>query len=245
MFGHISRATFLIMMLGLAVAGCSAVQSSAAFVPTTAPTAPSAAPSATVSVSTPATSSPSSSADSNLVRLAIVPQQSEARYRVREQLAGVDLPSDAIGRTKEITGTMIGKTDGTIVSGDSKFVVDLRTLQSDRSQRDNFLRRNVLETDQYPYATFVPTQAPGLPAAVPASGQATFKLIGNLTVRDVTKPVTWDVTCKAQGNTGNCQATTTFTFEYMGLTQPRVPVVLSVENKITLELDAVLERVVP
>jgi polyisoprenoid-binding protein YceI len=173
----------------------------------------------------------------------IVPETSQARYRVREQLASLSLPSDAIGRTHAITGTIVGNPDGSIVPSESKFVVDLSTLQSDRSQRDNFLRRAVLQTDQYQYATFVPTQAPGLPLTLPASGDVSFKLIGNLTIRDVTKPVTWTVTGHVQGNEATGTATTSFTFEYFNLNQPHVSVVLSIVDNITLEVDLDLQRV--
>lgn len=190
----------------------------------------------------PTTTDKSSTTSGDTIKLVAVPGKSEARYRVREQLAQVPLPSDAIGKTQQITGTIVGKGDGSIVSSDSKFVVDLSSLQSDRSQRDNFLKRNVLQTSQYPNAVFVPTQVQGLPLQIPPSGPVTFKLIGDLTVRDVTKPVTWDVKCDPQGDQGTCTATTSFTFEYMGLQQPQVPVVLSVQDNITLEVDVALER---
>lgn len=242
MFNQTIRYASFCAAILLFAAGCASTQVA---LPPVAPTvsAPTAAPTVASITSTPApVPATGSDSGSNTIRLVAVPQESEARYRVREQLAGVNLPSDAIGRTQEITGTIVGKTDGTIVSSESKFVVDLSTLQSDRSQRDNFLRRNVLQTDQFRYATFVPTQAPGLPTSVPTSGEATFKLIGDLTIRNVTKSVTWDVTCKVQGDQGTCQASTIFQFEYFDLTQPRVPVVLSVEDSIHLELDLVLQR---
>ncbi len=179
----------------------------------------------------------------DLVVLNLVPADSQASYRVREQLASVSFPTDAVGTTKNVTGTVTGKTDGTIVSSQSKFVVDLRTLQSDRSQRDNFLRRNTLETDTYPYATFVPTQAIGLPSAPPASGQVSFQLVGDLTIRNVTKSVTWNVQAKIQGNDASGQAQTTFNFEYFNLTPPRVAAVLSVVDNIQLEMVFHLQRV--
>lgn len=200
--------------------------------PTDSSTAPAATPGQTVEDSS-----------GSVVTLEVVPDKSEARYRVREQLASLSLPSDAVGKTSAVTGTIVGKTDGSIVSSQSKFVVDLSTLKSDRSQRDNFLRRNVLETDQYPNATFVPTQATGLPSSFPSSGQASFKLTGDLTIRNVTKSVTWDVSCQGQNTEGLCHATTSFQFEYFNLTQPHVSIVLSIVNNITLEVDMYLKRV--
>jgi polyisoprenoid-binding protein YceI len=110
--------------------------------------------------------------------------------------------------------------------------------------RDNFVRRNVLQTSQYPDATFVPTQVSGLAWPLPQSGPVTFKLTGDLTIRDVTKPVTWDVSGNIQ-NGQNAQAsglaTTSFKFEDFNLQQPQVPVVLSIVDNITLEVDVALQ----
>lgn len=242
MYDFIRKGLILGALMILA-SGCASTQPAPA--PTIAPVsvAPTAAPAPSSSSSSAASVSAGNPASgSNVIRLVAVPSKSEARYRVREQLASLSLPSDAIGKTNAISGTIVGKTDGTIVSSDSKFVVDLRTLVSDRSQRDGFLQSNVLQTSRFPNAVFVPTQTQGLNSPVPTSGQATFKLIGDLTIRDVTKPVTWDVTCKGEGNEGTCQATTNFTFEYFNITQPRVPVVLSVVDNIVLELDIDLQR---
>ena len=235
------RKGFLLGALMILASGCASTQPAPA--PTVAPVsvAPTTAP-ASSSSSAASVSASNPGSGSNVIRLVAVPSKSEARYRVREQLANVSLPSDAIGKTNAISGTIVGKTDGTIVSSDSKFVVDLRTLVSDRSQRDGFLQSSVLQTNRYPNAVFVPTQTQGLASPVATSGQATFKLIGDLTIRDVTKPVTWDVTCKGEGTEGTCQATTNFTFEYFNITQPRVPVVLSVVDNIVLELDIDLQR---
>lgn len=222
--------------------------------PTVAP--PTSAPAATVASPTVAapttaassadspTSVPASGGEVETVKLVIVPDKSEARYRVREQLAGVSLPSDAIGKTNAITGQIVGKTDGTILSDQSEFVVDVRTLRSDQAMRDGFIQRSTLQTSQYPTVKFVPTSAPGLPLTPPASGPATFELVGNLTIRDVTKPATWNASCTLDSSqtVGTCSATTTFTFEDFGMEQPRVARVLSIEDKITLEVDLTLQR---
>lgn len=100
----------------------------------------------------------------------------------------------------------------------------------------------MLETNRFPYAEFVPLEAPGLPLTPPPSGEADFRLVGDLTIRNVTKQVTWDAKCKAQGDEGTCQAKTSFTFAQFNLTQPRVPLVLSIEDNIRLEIDIYLRR---
>ncbi len=224
--------------------GCSLIQASQPAAPTVSasPAYQAAAGSASPTAQKTSPTQVPSSGKSDTIVLTTVQGKSEARYRVREQLANVSLPSDAIGRTQAITGQIVGKTDGSIDPTQSKFVVDLRTLASDRSQRDNFLRQAVLETSQFPNATFVPTKTEGLPLTIPPASDVSFKLIGDLTIRNVTKQITWDVSCKPSNNQGTCNATTGFKFGYFNLTQPRVPVVLSVEDNIKLEVDVNLQR---
>jgi polyisoprenoid-binding protein YceI len=171
------------------------------------------------------------------LRLVVDASQSEARYRVTEQLVRLDLPSDAIGRTNDLSGQVVLNSDGAIVAEQSQFTVDLSTLTSDESRRDNFLRRSVLQTNQFPNATFVPREVAGLPSPLPASGPVSFQVTGDLTIRDVTRPATWDFTGQVEGDALTGTATTAFTFEHFDLTQPRVPVVLSVDDNIHLELD--------
>jgi polyisoprenoid-binding protein YceI len=176
------------------------------------------------------------------LKFTIVSDISQANYRVREQLASLNLPSDAMGKTNSISGSITIQPDGTIVASESQIVVDVSNLTSDSSRRDNYVRRNILQTDQFPQVTFVPQQVTGLQIPPPQSGEIAFQLSGDLTIRDVTRPVTWEITGQIQNEQIIAKATTTFTFEDFNLTQPRVPVVLSVEDKITLEADLVLQQ---
>ncbi len=173
----------------------------------------------------------------------LVPEASEARYRVREQLLGRSLPNDAVGSTRAVEGQIVFAADGTIVSEQSHFSVDLRTLQSDEARRDNYIKRNTLEVDRYPTAEFRPGAAIGLPWPLPENGSFAFQLEGDLTVHGVTKPVTWEVQVTADGDRLTGTATTTVTFDDFAMTPPRVPIVLSLEETIVLELDFTVERV--
>lgn len=172
------------------------------------------------------------------IRFVVAPEGNEVRYRVREQLAGVDFPNDAVGRTSRVEGAIVIGDDGRFVREESRFIVDVVSLESDQSRRDGYLRRNTLKTDSFPTVTFVPTSARGLPATLPATGDLTFELIGDLTVRNVTKPVTWQVKA-TRGSSGAVTgtATTSFNFAEFSLPVPRVARVLSVDDNITLEYD--------
>ena len=228
----------------LFVVGCAPTQVALPAVTAVPSPAATVAPSPTKASTAPPPTAVTTGGDSssNSIHLVLVPDKSQASYRVREQLANLSFPSDAVGSTRDFSGTIAIKPDGTIEPSESKFVVNLATLTSDRSQRDGFIKRAVLQTSEYPTAIFVPTQITGLASPLPQSGDVAFKLIGDLTIRNVTKQVTWDFTGKIQGNELTGQATTAFTFDTFNLTQPRVPVVLSVENNIKLELNLDLQR---
>jgi polyisoprenoid-binding protein YceI len=92
-------------------------------------------------------------------------------------------------------------------------------------------------TDSFPTVTLVPTEIRGFTGTLPASGTQSFDMVGDLTVRGVTRPTTWKVTANFAGGEVSGTAATAFTFTEFGLTQPRVPVVLSVADTIKLEYD--------
>ena len=176
------------------------------------------------------------------LRYCIVAERSEARYRIREQLAGFNLPNDAVGMTTAIEGSIVLDGQGRPLAENSRLTVDLRKLQSDRDRRDNYVRRNTLETERYPTTVFVPTDMRGLQFPLPQSGTVSFELIGDLTVRGMTRRVTWEATATFNGQDVNVQARTAFRFADFGLTIPRVASVLSVEDNIQLETDLLLRR---
>src|SRR5688572_23992989 len=100
----------------------------------------------------PGVASAQSSAPARTARLryVVAPTGNEARYRVREQLVGRDLPNDAIGATRDVTGRVVVESDGRVVKDSSRIVVAVSGLKSDQSRRDNFLRRRTLETEKFP-----------------------------------------------------------------------------------------------
>jgi polyisoprenoid-binding protein YceI len=164
------------------------------------------------------------------------PSASQASYHAHEQLVGHSLPSEAVGTTQAVGGALVLNPDGSFAADQSAITVDLTTLKSDESRRDNFIQGNTLQTRQFPTATFVPTQVQGLPAPLPSSGQATFQLLGDLTVHGVTQPVVWQVTASFDGASVSGDATTTVQLTDFGMAPPKAGPVLSIENAVTLEL---------
>lgn len=171
------------------------------------------------------------------VHLVTAPKNNAARYFVREQLASINFPSDAVGVTDSVTGSLALDDKGQVVSADSKFVVDLRGLKSDRSMRDGFIQRRTLETDKYPTVTLVPKSLQGLPSPLPDSGRVSFTLLGDLTVRGVTKPTSWMVEAFMRHGEVRGTASTGFTFDDFQIEKPKVGSVLSVADSIHLVYD--------
>lgn len=159
----------------------------------------------------------------------------EARYRVREQLAGFDFPNDAVGATSDVSGSIVIAPDGSLVSDGSEFRVQLASLTTDNQRRDGYVRGRVLEVEQYPEAVLVPTRFLGL-ESMPDSGSATFQLEGELTLHGVTQSTVWEVMANFGEDTISGLATVAFPFDTFGIPVPRVSRVLSVDDNIRLEL---------
>jgi polyisoprenoid-binding protein YceI len=162
---------------------------------------------------------------------------SSATYRVQEQFVGINFPSDAVATTPTVAGTLVIAPDGSIVTAQSKLTIDLRALKSDQDQRDNFVRTRTLETDKFPYAEFAPTRIEGLPAMIPTQGQVGITLTGNMTIHGVTKEIAFKgIATFGRDSTVNGIAKTSFTFATFGLTKPAIGRLMSVDDKIELEV---------
>ena len=171
------------------------------------------------------------------IHIVLSPSGNEARYRVREQLVGIDFPSDAIGETQSLSGTLVLDADGHILRDSSRFAINLADLKSNKSTRDKYLRNHTLETEKFPTALLSPVAFTGITGPVPVVGTRAFQLLADFTVRGVTRPTTWNISATFDHGDVTGTATTAFTFKEMGLEQPNVSVLLSVEDTIKLEYD--------
>ncbi len=161
-----------------------------------------------------------------------------ARYKVTEQLAGISFPSEAVGTTESITGAFVVNPDGSFAQ-DSKITVDLKTLSSDQSLRDNYIQTRTLETDKFQFLEIVPKRTDGLAAPLPAGAQAQagFQLVTDMTLHGVTKETIWNVVAVFGNTSVGGRATTTVTFADFKMTKPSLARLLSVDDKIQLEIE--------
>src|SRR5205807_8504527 len=132
----------------------------------------------------------------------IVPAQTTASYSVYENLIIENKPNnDAIGTTHCVQGGFQVQIGTSPLVAAMNITVDLRTLQTDSHMRDNYVRRNYLETDTYPYATFISVSTQGLSASYTDGQTVRFQLIGNLTMHGKTNKEVFDVQGKVVGKT--------------------------------------------
>jgi polyisoprenoid-binding protein YceI len=215
--------------------------------PTASPTGGAVAtPGATTEPSGGATDAPATNAPStdSVAGAWVVGDGSLAGYRVREQLANVSAESDAVGRTTDVTGsiTVVDAGDGAQVT-EGSIAVDTTTIASDEDMRDNRMRREGLQTDTFPTATFTLTAPVDIPASAIAGEIADVTLVGDLTLHGVTRNVSIDAQAQRQGDTIQVAGSITFPLADFDIVAPNVGgFILSIADEGTLEFLFVLTR---
>jgi polyisoprenoid-binding protein YceI len=140
---------------------------------------------------------------------------SQVGYRVDEVLFGVD--TTAVGRTNQVTGSLT--IDGTRVTT-SEFTVDVASIASDESRRDNQFRGRIMSADEFPTATFVLTEPIEL-GSEPGDGvEVTATATGELALRGATQPVTFEVTAKQDNGLIGVQGSIPVVFADYGIANP-------------------------
>jgi polyisoprenoid-binding protein YceI len=209
----------------VALASCAAP---AAAPPTATATTTSAATSTAIATALPA----------GARRFAIVPDRSVATIRVREQIAAIPAPGDAVLTTRTFTGTVVLLPDGGFASG-SSFAADLDTLKSDEPLRDEWIKFNTLNTRVYPRAEFTLARVSGMPVPIAAQGEWAATLEGTMKIHGVERTVAWPVQVTRSTGEVRVRGATAFKFGDYGMAVPANRLILSVVDDVRLEIDLV------
>lgn len=160
--------------------------------------------------------------------------ETQAGYRVEEVLFGQS--ATAVGRTGKVTGGIT--LDGATVTK-AAFTVDMASVQSDQSRRDGQYRGRIMSTDQFPASAFTLTEPIDL-KTLPADGATvTAAATGDLTLRGVTKPVTFEVKARRSGSRLEVNGSIPIVFDEWGIPSPSFGPA-QVEDRGTLEFLLVL-----
>ena len=106
--------------------------------------------------------------------------------------------------------------------------------------RNRAINNFILNTDDFEFITFEPGEVIGLPESVEVGETVEFTMVGDLTIRDVTNEVEFDVVAtltsldRLEGS-----ANTTVSRDDYGLRIPSVPNVANVDEEVQLSIDFV------
>jgi len=123
-----------------------------------------------------------------------ITEGSEVGYRVAEVLFGID--TEGVGRTELVTGSIT--LDNTSITS-AEFTVDVASMQSDDGRRDGQFRGRIMETDEFPTATFNLTQPIDLGVRATEGATVAATISGELTMHGVTNQVSFDISAKVEG----------------------------------------------
>jgi polyisoprenoid-binding protein YceI len=160
-------------------------------------------------------------------------------YRVKEQLAFLSSPNEAVGRSTAVTGTMQ-------VAGDTvekvRIEADLTRLTSDESRRDNAIRQRGLESERYPTATLELAEPIKLTTAPVEGEEVRGQGKGRLTVHGVTREVDLDLRGRWSGSTIQVVGQLPVKMSDYQIEAPRFGPVVSIEDSAAVDFSLVFER---
>jgi polyisoprenoid-binding protein YceI len=122
-----------------------------------------------------------------------------------------------VGRTNAITGTMT--LDGATIT-DASFTVDMTTVTSDESRRDEQFNGRIMETSVYSTATFTLTEPIDLGTLPDANTDVTATATGELALHGVTKTVTFDIQGRYTGSQVEIAGSIPITFADWDISNP-------------------------
>ena len=238
----------------------AAILLSACAVPAAKPAQPAAAPAAATeapkaeapkateapAAATEAPKAAAPAAAAGAVTLKIVEGESNASYEVEETfISKGNKLATAIGLTPKVNGEIVLNTADPSKSTVGKITVDISLLKSEgvndngSGRRDNAIKGRWLESSKYPIAEFTPAKLEGLPTSYKAGDEISFKMTGDMKIREATKSVTWDVKAKYDGTSLTGTATTAIKMSEFNFEAPNIAGMLKAEDDAKLKLDFV------
>ena len=207
--------------------------------------APATAAPATAAPQPEATQAPAAvqaTGDARLFR--IVPEESEARYEIDELLRGE--PTRVVGLTDQVAGDIIVDFANASASQVGVIRINVRTMETPEDRRDRAVRSRILQSaeDQFEFVDFTPTALEGLPDSVAVGDTASFTIVGDLKIREITAEARFQttVTVVAEDRLEGTAEATVLRSTY-NLVIPQVPFVADVGEEVLLGIKFVATAV--
>lgn len=148
------------------------------------------------------------------------------------------------GTTSGVSGTLnFDDQTGEILKAEVE--VDLATIDSGNSLRDGRMRNEFLQTDKFPKATLTIDKLEGYPKFSEWKKwgtKQTGKIYGQLTIRNITRPVIWDAEAIFLGKELKVKAKGQIKMTDFGITPPSLAFI-TVDDNVGLQATILAERV--
>ncbi len=162
--------------------------------------------------------------------------ESRALFVIDEESRGQ--PNTVVGTSTIVLGELLLDPADPSSLQVGTVLVNARDFATDSGTRDGVLRGRILDTDTFEFIEFTPTAIDGLSGAT--GSEVTFTITGDLTIRDVTNPVTFAVTAALAADetiSGTAEATVDRTD--WGINIPNAPGVANVSETVILRFEFV------
>lgn len=158
-------------------------------------------------------------------------------YRVNEELASIGVTT-AAGRTPLVEGSL--QIEGTTVTA-VDIEADLRGLESDDSRRDGAIRRQALETERFPTASFTLSEPIELPSGAESGAPVSITGLGELTLHGVTRQIRIPLEAQLVDGAIVVIGSAPVLFDDYEIEKPSAAIVLSVDDEGIMEFQLVFE----
>lgn len=166
----------------------------------------------------------------------IDPARSVVRYLVEEIFAGQG-GNTAVGTTNTVAGDILIDTTDFANSRVGTIVINIEQFTSDSGLRDRRIRREYLESSAYQEAVFVPREIIDFPATITPGQESSFRMTGDLTIKETTAPATWTVTGIYDEDALTGIATTTILMSDYGVGPIDIAGLVETADEVLLEFE--------
>ena len=158
----------------------------------------------------------------------VIGEGSEATFTVNEKLARLELPNDAVMRTGDLSGNVYLDGQASVIE------INLHSLTSDQSRRDGYVRDRMFPND--PVATFTVPDLGSLPEPIAVGEPITRQVEGQLSIRGITKPITFEVEARLDPEALFILGRTSFTWDELEIPPPNIPSRIQVKDEVRVEV---------
>jgi len=166
-----------------------------------------------------------------------ISEQSQASFSIFEVLLGND--KTVVGTSSLVTGDLSFDINNPQAAQIGSIIIDARGFETDDRRRNGAIQRRVLNTSQTgnEFIIFETKAIEGMPESVAVGDSFEIMITGDLTIVGTTleQVFTVNVTVNSESELEGV-GTTTMLYKSYGLTIPKVPVVASVADDLTLEI---------